>query len=272
MVLAALLAACAARQPPSGDPFSGHPLRTASAEELARVVDDAAAAVVSLKGKLTLELEERAGAERRSCRGALAARNPWTGVPFPGLYVQGTRPPLPTLFTLVSDAERFWLHVPSDRIVYTGPLAVRADLGARGTRAPSLDARDLLRALFVEPLGGDPIEVEEEPAAYAVEVRRDGRVRRRLWVERRRFAVQREVWYGEDGREEVAVERGRHAEVSGRLEAKRLIVRDLARGGTVRLDFDTLSVNPPDVDGRAFRPRLPPDVRIVEVAAPGGWP
>jgi hypothetical protein len=271
VALAALLAACAARQPAPADPFAGRPLVTASAGELARALDADAAAVVSLRGKLALEVEERGGA-RRGCRGALAARNPWTGVPSPGLYVQGTRPPLPTLFTLVSDAERFWLHVPSEGAVYTGPLALGADVAAPGKRAPGLDARDLLRALFVEPIGGAPIDVAEEAGAYVVAVRGEGGVRRRLWVERRRLAVLREVRYGADGAEELAIERGRHAEVGGRVEALRLVVRDLARGGTARLDFDALQVNPPEVDGRAFRPRLPPGARVVELAARGGGP
>ena len=260
--LAALVAGCATHGAP-GDPLSGHPIRSASPEELARQVDEDAAAARGMKGKVTLELEE--AARRRTCRGALAARNPWIGDPAPGLYVQGYRPLIPTLFTLVSDGERFWLHVPSKRVVYTGPV-VHPRLPRSGGQELRLDARALLRALFVEPVEeSDRLGLEEEPSAYVLSIHREGRLYRRLWVERRRFAVEREVYYDAEGREELAIRRERPREVGGRVYPERLVVQDLLGGSTILLDFDALAINPADLGPGAFQPRIPPETRIETV-------
>jgi hypothetical protein len=266
IALAMLGAACAAGEA-RRDPFAG-PIRSLSPEELARAIDRDAASVIALRGKLTIELQESAAGDRRRCRGALAARNPWIGLPSPGLYVQGSHALAPTLFTLVSDADRFWLHVPSERAVYTGPLAASGAVRLSRGRALRLDARDLLRALFVEPVGdaaGVAVD-EDRPGEYVVSVRREGRLERRLWVERRRFTVQREVFYDGAGREAVAIARGRHVDAGGRLQPERLVVQDRLGGGTVLLDFDALAVNPADLDARAFRPLAPPGAKVIDVA------
>jgi hypothetical protein len=260
--LAALIGGCAARQTPD-DPFAGHPIRTASREELARSIGEDASAVVALKGKLTLAFQETTGAGERTCRGTLAARSPWTGGAEAGLFVQGYRSLLPTLFTLVSDGERFWLHVPSERIVYTGSIGHRYVVRGQDLH---LDARALLRALFVEPLGpADALEVREDSGAYVLSIRRAGHLHRRLWVERRRFAVEREVLYDGDEREELVILRERYRELDGRLQAERLSVEDRIAGGSVLLDFDALTVNPSGLDSRVFRPRIPAGARIETV-------
>ena len=260
--LAALMAGCAARQAP-GDPFSGRPVRTASPEELARRLVEDASRVVALKGKVTLTFQESPAAGARTCRGALAARSPWGDGAKPGLFVEGYRSLMPTLFTLVSDGERFWLHVPSEHVVYTG-TTVRGVV-ARG-RELRLDARAILRALFVEPPGpADALEVREDAEAYVVSIRRAGRLHRRLWVERRRFAVEREVLYDLDGREELVILRERQRERDGRLQPERLSVRDGVAGGSVLLEFDSLTVNPAGLDARAFRPLTPPGARVETV-------
>jgi outer membrane lipoprotein-sorting protein len=241
------------------------PIRTASTDDLARELRDAAA-LVGLEGRLTLGFQKSEGAELRTCRGVLAARSPWGGEP--GLYVKGYRSVVPTLFTLVSDGRRFWLHVPRDNVVYTGPIARRR--GAAGDREVPLDARDLFRALFVQPLGADDVlEVEEQPAAYVLSVRQDGRLRRRAWLERRRFTIQREVFYDPAGTEEVSIDRERYADVGGRLYPARMVLRDGASGGTVLLEFEKVTLDPVDLNADTFRPKLPPDARTQRVGGAG---
>lgn len=242
------------------------PIRTASADELARELH-AAATLIGLKGKLTLGFQAGARAELRTCRGVLAARSPWVGGES-GLYVKGYRSLVPTLFTLVSDGRLFWLHVPRENVVYTGPVTRRR--GAVGDREVPLDARDLFRALFVQPLGtGEVLEVEEQPAAYVVSTRRDGRLQRRLWIERRRLTVQREVFYDASGSEEVSIDRERYVDVGGRLYPERMLLRDGASGGTVLLEFERVTLDPGDLQADAFRPHLPPDARTQPVGATG---
>lgn len=254
----ALLAGC--RPPPKALPQRDLelPIRTASADELAQELHGAAA-LVGLKGKLTLGFRKSARAELRTCRGVLAARSPWAGGES-GLYVKGYRGLVPTLFTLVSDGRLFWLHVPRDNVVYTGPVAGRR--GAVGDREVPLDARDLFRALFVQPLGaGEVLDVEERPAAYVVSARREGRLQRRLWFERRRFTIRHEVFYDASGREEVSIDRERYVDVGGRLYPERMLLHDGASGGTVLLEFERVTLDPGDLKADAFRPHLPPDAR-----------
>jgi hypothetical protein len=247
----------------------GLPVRTASAEELAEALRHASA-LEGLKGSLTLGLRKDARGALRTCRGVLAARSPWTGGES-GLYVKGYRSPAPTLFTLVSDGHLFWLHVPHDNVVYTGPVAARRARASSGARDVPLDARDLFRALFVQPLGGDEVlEVREEPAAYVVSALRDGTLRRRLWVERRRLTVAREVFYDASGSEEVSIERDGRLDAGGRHYPERLLVRDAASGGTVLLQFERVTLDPADLGADAFRPRLPADARTERIAAGEG--
>lgn len=263
--LAAALVVAACRTPPMArEDLSAEPLRAASREELARALDGGASAVTALRGKLTLGLQERGREGFRTCRGVLAARSPWRGDGGPGLYVKGYRSLVPTLFTLVSDGRSFWLHVPRDNVVYTGPVAHRRE-PAPGREVP-VEARDLFRALFLEPLAaGARLDVAEEGAAYVVSVLGEGGVERRLWVERRRFTVRREVFYGPAGEEELAIDRERWVESGGRLYPARLVLRDPARGGAVVLDFERVTVDPTDLGPDAFRPRVPSEARTERV-------
>ncbi len=266
---AAILASLAGCAHPArtADPDAALPVLSATREELAGRIDADAGAVASLKGTLAVAFEERAGSGARSFGAVLAARSP-TAADAPGLYLKAYRSLLPTLFTLVSDGRRFWLHVPRDNVVYTGPIARRGAAEVRGVR---LEARDLFRALFLQPLGGAAtLEVAEEPSAYVVSARRAGRLERRLWIERRRLTVVRETYFDADGREEVSIERERWVAASGRRFPERLRLRDAATGAALTLEFEKLAVNPADLRADAFVPRTPAGARVVAVGGDGG--
>jgi hypothetical protein len=269
LVAAALAAACA-RAPAriEREPFAGAPVRTLSADEVRRRVDAGAADVTSVRGKLDLAFRETADRAFRTCRGALAARSPWADPAAAGIYLQGHRSPMPTLFTLVSDGRAFWLHVPSDNVVYTGPIARPRD--PIGARAVPLDVRDLFRAIFVQPLAAsDEVAVAEEPASWVVSVLHDGQVRRRVWVDRRGLVVGHEIFLDAAGRPELSIERDRWLEVGGRRFPGRILLTDAVTGSAVRLEFESVALDPPDLDGAAFRPRVPQDARVERVGGEG---
>ncbi len=263
-VLLACAVACAHAEPPAAGDAGGDalPILAATPGELARRID-ALAAIATLRGRLALSFEERAGAATRACSAVLAARRPGPAVEAPGLYLQGYRALAPALFELVSDGRRFWLHVPRDDVVYTGPVARRGSVDVRGVR---LDARDLFRALFLAPVAeAGALEIAEEPSAYVVTIRREGRPERRLWIERRRLTVAREAFYGRDGREEVSIERDRWADTGGHPYPAWLRVRDAATGAALTLEFRELEVNPADLRAGAFSPRTPAGARVIAV-------
>lgn len=270
LAIAAALAAGCTRAParPEREPFADAPPRALTRDELRHRIDAASPAVTSLRGKLDLAVRGAAGGRYETCRGALAAANPWSGHGSPGLYLQGYRRPMPAFFTLVSDGRRFWLHVPRDNVVYTGPVARRH--GALGTRDLRLDARDLFRALFVQPVAArDEVEVEEEPASYVLSVFHDGRLLRRIWVDRRGLVARREVFLDAAGRAQLTIDRDRYVDVGGRVYPRRIVLTDAVTGGAVRLEFESLALDPPDLDADAFRPRTPPDTRVERVAGEG---
>jgi hypothetical protein len=268
-IAAALVAGCArAPTPPEREPFADAPPQTVSREELRRRIDAGLPAVTSLRGKLDLAVRATADGRYRTCRGALAAGNPWSGRGSPGLYLQGYRRPMPAFFTLVSDGRQFWLHVPRENVVYTGPVARRRV--AVGMRDLRLDARDLFRALFVQPVAAlDQVTVEEEPASYVLSVFREGRPLRRIWVDRRGLVARREVFLDAAGRVELAIERERYREVDGRLYPGTIVLTDTVTGGAVRLEFGSLTLDPAGLTAEAFRPRTPPDARVERVPGEG---
>jgi hypothetical protein len=260
------VAACAGpRPPPPGDPVAAYPMLTLSPGDLVRELTARSAAVRSLKGKLALDVLRSATDERRSCRAALAAQSPvTTGA---GLYVKGTHGLVPTLFTLVSDGERFWLHVPRSNVLYTGPVV----LGHSGEHPDvMLDPRDLFRSLFVEPLGPGVDVVEEPGGLWVVTETAGGKVRRRLWIERRGLTVQREVYFDGGGAEELVVERSRFRDLAGTLYPARITLREPATGAEAVLDFETLTLNPQDLAPGTFKPLVPPGARVEVISGERG--
>jgi hypothetical protein len=263
--IAMAVAACAGpRPPPPGDPVATSPILTLSPGDLVREVAARSAAVHSVKGKLALEVVRSGADERRSCRAALAAQSPVTSGP--GLYVKGTHGLVPTLFTLVSDGERFWLHVPRKNVLYTGPVALGRSSEHRDVM---LDPRDLFRSLFVEPLGAD-VDVVEEPGLWVVTATAGAKVRRRLWIERRGLTVRREVYFDDGGAEELVVERSRFRELAGTLYPAHITLREPASGAEAVLDFETLTLNPEDVAPGTFEPLVPPGARVEVIAGGRG--
>lgn len=192
----------------------------------------------------------------KHCRGVIAARNPWVGGRGAGLYLEGYRQVIPTLFTLVSNGREFWLHVPYDNTAYNGPLGGPPPV--RHGRKIQLDVLDLYRALFVEPIASeDSFEVTEEGADYVVSVARDGVLHRQLWVERRSFTVPREVYFDPQGDVRLQIDREAYADAGGKPYPMRLVLRDLAGSGTFLVEFGSVTLEPEKLDDRIFSPKLP---------------
>jgi hypothetical protein len=242
--------------------FSSLPLQSVTPDELVALVNQAASSRRGLRGKLGMGLQRGPGQEVKRCSGMLVSSND----PGRGLYLKGYRKLLPTFFTLVSDGREFWFHVPREDVVYTGPLQGTWD------RADSLEfylsAGDLFRALYVEPLGADvALEVEKADSLYAVTVRNRGAVIRRMWIERRRFGVVREIYYGGDGMEALEIQRDRYAELEDGLYPLVLILRDRIAGNSVFLEFKAITLNPDSIPEGAFDFEIPNGVDVRRARA-----
>jgi hypothetical protein len=98
--------------------FSDLPVRSATPEELVAKINRDAASLQGLKGKLGMGLQKQTDKVARRCSGMLLAESG----PRRGLHLKGYKRLIPTFFTLVSDGEDFWFHIPRDDVVYTGPV------------------------------------------------------------------------------------------------------------------------------------------------------
>ena len=178
--------------------YTNLPLRTTTPEELVSQVNRDGDAIAALKGKLGLGLQKGIGEQVKRCSGMLLAERS----PERGLYLKGYKRLIPTFFTLVSDGGEFWFHIPRDDAVYTGP--VEFSWSKDDSLELYLNAGDLFRALFVRPVDvGAAFEVQADDTAYVVTVYAGDVVARKLWVERKRFTVVRELYYDGDGIEQL---------------------------------------------------------------------
>lgn len=251
---------CGGSRPPQTR-LESLPLSSLSRAELTARINQDAASITTLKGKLQLGMRVPPAEGFKRCRGVIASRSLWNGQSTPGLFLEGYRQLIPTLFTLVSDGREFWLHVPYDNTAYNGPLG--GPHAVRHGREIQLDVLDLFRALFVEPMDSrDSVEVAEEGSDYVVSVFHDGGLQRRLWIERRGFTVPREMYYGPKSDVRLQIDREAYADAGGRAYPMRIVLRDVSTGGTVLLEFGSLTLQPEKVDERIFHPKLPPGTVI----------
>jgi hypothetical protein len=239
------------------------PLRDATAQELITQVNRDGNAVTAIKGKLGMGLQKGVGEDVRRCSGRLLAR----GVSGQGLYLKGYKRLMPTLFTMASDGDEFWFHIPRDNVVYTGPV----DFSWSGDDSLEmyLDAGDLFRALFLRPVDvSSVVDMDIGDSVYCVTVRVGGIKSRKLWIERKRFKVVRELYYDGNGIEQLEIQRRKYVDLDGRLYPASLVLRDLVSGGSVFLDFKSITLDPDDVPGGAFHFEVPNgvDVRRVDNA------
>jgi hypothetical protein len=262
---ALFLTACVGGESLQRVDYSTLPQRSASPEELVAQVNNDGAAIAGLKGKLELGLQKGPGEDFKRCRGMLLSRRE----PEQGLYLKGYKRLIPTFFTLVSDGVEFWFHIPRDDVVYTGP----ADFS--WTRHDSLDvylnAGDLFRALYVRPVhAGSAIDVQDEDTAYVVSIYAGAVIDRRLWIERKRFNVVRELYYDSNGIEQLEIRRKEYVDVDGRLYPASLVLRDAVSGSSVFLDFNSITFDPENVPDNAFRFDIPEgvDVKRLEPTQP----
>lgn len=247
---------CASSKPPAAR-FDSLPLLTLTAAEVAARINENVASIPALKGKLELGMRVPPEDVFKHCRGVLAARSLWGGDGTPGLFLEGYRQIIPTLFTLVSDGREFWLHVPYDNTAYTGPLG--GPHPVRHGREIQLDVLDLFRALFVEPVApDDSLDVTAAGTEYVVAITSNGHRRRQLWLDRRSLTVPREVYFGPQGEVRLQIDREAYSVLGATSYPMRLVLTDSANGHAIVLAFDSLTLRPENLDDRVFRPKLPP--------------
>jgi hypothetical protein len=235
----------------------------ASPAELVETVNSRADSIRGVKAALDLSFRRSPGDEAKGCRGRLISFRGDRRGPGTEIYLKGYRRLMPTFFTLTSDGNSFWLHIPGENTVYTGPLdrTEHAD-----TAEVDMQASDLARALFVEPFDSAAVSgIIEEAGQYVLSLARDGTLWRRLWIDKRIFAVVGEKYYNSRGGVELELRRSRHALAGGTYYPLDIEILRPGSGSEISLVIRELLLNPEPVPPRVFEFEAPPGTKKIRL-------
>ena len=259
LVLVCLYSMCGCSRTPTRPTEPGlTPPRAPLLEELVQEWNSAKSCSRIVQARLSLGVQRDPHGPVRSCRGQmlLGAQKE--------LYLRGDKPLLPTLFTLVSDGTNFWLSVPRENTVYTGPLEAGAAKSEQ--YGIGLNLRDLFRALLPCPIEDDRlVELDSIDSGHLLtvyEAAGTGRKPyRRLWLAGKPLRVQSEKYYGADGAEELEIQRSDFLESSGCLFPQEITLRS-STGSVVTMTFHEVRINPELRQENLFHFEMPAGVAL----------
>jgi outer membrane lipoprotein-sorting protein len=239
------------------------PVMEATAMELVDGINARADSVRGIMADLDMFFRRSPGDKQRGCSGKLVAlRAEWEGAGA-RIYLKGYKKLVPTFFTLQSDGTGFWLHIPSEKTVYSGPYdrTETAD-----TAEVDLEAADLARALFVERFEtADVAGLSEESGVYVLTLTRDGGLRRRLWIEKKMFAVVMEKYYNSRGGEDLQLRRSKHTLVGGTHYPLEITIYKTDTGREISLAIKELTLNPEGMPDKVFRFEAPLGTKVIRL-------
>jgi hypothetical protein len=260
-----MLAAAGCGGGPAVEPVntSMMPEREATAIELVDGISDRADRIRGIKADLDVAFRRSPGEKMKGCRGKLVAFRAEHEGMGSKIYLKGYKRLIPTFFTLKSDGTGFWLSIPSEKVVYTGPFdrTETAD-----TAEVDLEAADLAKALFVEPFEpADIVAISEEPGLYVLTLTRDGGLVRRLWIEKRMFTVVMEKYYNPLGGEDLELCRSRHTLSGGAYFPLEISIFKPDSGREISLKIKDLTLNPEGIPPEVFRFEVPLGTKVIRL-------
>ncbi len=235
----------------------------ATAAELVDGINARSGSVRGIKADLDMFFLRAPGEKVKGCQGKLVAlRSEWEGIGSK-IYLKGYKNLIPSFFTLKSDGTGFWLHIPSEKVVYSGPYD---RVETADTAEVDLEAADLSRALFVEPF--DPADVaglSEESGVYILTLTRDGSLLRRLWIEKKMFAVVMEKYYNPAGGEDLELRRSKHTLSDGLHYPLEITIFKPDSGREISIRIRDLTLNPTGIPPEAFRFEAPLGTKVIRL-------
>ena len=263
MLTALLVCGCGGR--PAVEPVdtSMMPEMEATAAELVDGINSRSDRIRGIKADLDMSFRRSPGEKTKGCRGKLVSLRAEREGGGSRIYLKGYKKLIPTFFTLKSDGTGFWLHIPSEKVVYSGPYnrTETAD-----TAEVDLEAADLARALFVEPF--DPADVaglSEESGVYILTLTRDGGLRRRLWIEKKMFAVVMEKYYNPLGGEDLELRRSKPALSGGMHYPLEITIFKPDSGREITMTIREFTLNPAGIPPEAFRFEVPLGTKVIRL-------
>ena len=239
------------------------PEMEATVAELVEGINVRADSIRGIKADLDMSFIRAPGEKSRGCQGKLVAFRARAAADGSRIYLKGYKSLIPSFFTLISDGTGFWLHIPSEKVVYTGPYdrTETAD-----TAEVDLEAADLARALFVEPFApADIAGLSEESGVYIVTLTRNGALRRRLWIEKKMFAVVMEKYYNPAGGEDLELRRSKHTLYGGVQYPLEITIFKPDSGREISLLIREFTLNPAGIPPEAFRFEAPIGTKVIRL-------
>jgi hypothetical protein len=235
----------------------------ATAADLVEGIGVRADSISGIKADLDMLFLRAPGEKVKGCQGKLVSLRGRMEGEGSKIYLKGYKRLIPAFFTLKSDGTGFWLHIPSEKVVYTGPYdrTEQAD-----SAEVDLEAADLSRALFVEPFEpADIAGLSEESGVYILTLTRGGGVLRRLWIEKKLFTVVMEKYYNPAGGEDLEIRRSEHTVSGGMHYPLEISIFKPDSGREITLRIRDLTLNPTGIPPEAFRFEVPVGTKIIRL-------
>ncbi len=227
------------------------PEMEATAAELIDGINSRADSIRGIRAEFDLGFRRARGEKMTAYRCELVSLRGRSEVDGSKIYIKGFRELDSTFFTLTSDGTGSWLYFPGSNIVFTGPYDRAEPAGGADV---DIKTSVLAKALFVEPfLSADIAGLSEESGVYILTLTRDGGLRRRLWIDKRMFAVVMEKYYDPRGAEELEFRRSKHTLAGGTHYPLEITILDPVSGGETILSINGLTLNPSGIPNETFQ-------------------
>jgi len=227
------------------------PEMEATAADLVEGINSRADSIRGIRAEIDLGFRRARGENMTAYRGELVSLRGRSEADGSKIHLKGFRELDSTFFTLTSDGTGSWLYFPGRNIVFTGPYNRSETAGGADV---DIEAADLAKALFVEPFhSADIAGLSEESGVYILTLIRDGGLRRRLWIDKRMFAVVMEKYYDPRGVEELELRRSKHTLAGGTHYPLDIAILDPVSGGETILSINGLILNPSGIPSETFQ-------------------
>lgn len=245
------------------------PILTSSLEELKDRINNQAEALKGLSGSSSINFLKPGMEKSRQCEGKFFFDNKAKTLRIEGYATQPAVPfaPAERYFTLIARDGKFWIDLPSDKVVYTGDIDLLDEIERYEMR---IRPNDMLKAVVTQELPAKKglVFLEETGDDYLLTVYEDSPqsplLKRKIWIERRGFRVIKEVYYSKQGFVELEIEKSDYLRKRGVEYPQYIQLLRTRTAEMVSFYFKDLKINP-DFGKNIFVPEERPGFEVVTI-------
>jgi outer membrane lipoprotein-sorting protein len=242
--------------------------KEASLDQLISLVNTQARSIHSMKASLYIDFKKATSEKSQSVQNKLALARP------DKVLLVSFKQLLPTLFTMVSDGDQFWLHIPSKKEVFVGKNHPYLSNSHMESSVYSLRPRHLVDALLLEKIDfgktSQIVYTEVLPDTYILDVgvrnEEDTRYypQRRIFIEREDLRISHYQYFSEKGLLMSDVAYGDYKKVGDLEFPYRVDIKRPWEGIEMTLTFSEVEINT-TLNPSIFTFSLPKGHKVVEL-------